>query len=338
MAEASRYEGPERDRYPVVVGIDGSDQARGALSWAADEAERRRTGLRILYAPIHEPDHLPGWYTAGSSPVSPSDAVLDDAVGLVATRHPDLLTRGEVVAWPPSLVLTVASRDASLLVVGARGLGGFDELLLGSVSDQCVQYAHCPVVVVHSEPGDYPVRPAGSHIVVGIDGSLGSNRALGWALAEARIRSAPVDAVYGWQYPPVGAFVMGPHHGSDVVAHEVVGAAREQSARLAPGIPFTATATFGAAVPTLLDACREADLLVVGYRGHGRFEHALLGSVAHQCARHARCAVVVTRQHDAVHHRSPGGSAGRSEDTDIGTPDPARDGAARRPVPAGNGR
>jgi nucleotide-binding universal stress UspA family protein len=268
-----------------------------ALKWAADEAKRRDLWLRIMYAHVREPQFVPAWYSPESSDLSPGEAIIDEAVGLAATRHPSVIARGEVVEWPAALVLTSASRSAEMLVVGARGLGGFDELLLGSVSDQCVQYAHCPVVVVHSDSDDLPYRAVEPRIVVGIDGSLGSARALQWALEEASIRGASVEGVYAWQYPPVGSFIMGPTHGSKVVAHEVVDAATDHAERLAPDVPFKAVACFNAAVPALLDACEGADLLVVGSRGHGRFQNALLGSVAHQCARHAGCAVVVARPH-----------------------------------------
>ncbi len=280
----------------IVVGVDGSAHARSALKWAADEAERQRLPLRVMFAQAGEVKNVPAWYAPDSTDLTPGEAVIDDAVGLVATRHPSVIVRGEVVVeWPPSSVLTGASRSAELLVVGARGKGGFKELLLGSVSDQCIQYAHGPVVVVHGDPDDLPLRAVAPRIVVGVDGSLGSTRALSWALAEARLRSASVEAVYAWQYPPVGAFVVGPTHGSEAFAREVVAAATDHAERAAPDVAFTARSAFNAEVPALLDACRDADLLVVGSRGHGRFQQGLLGSIAQQCARHATCAVVVLR-------------------------------------------
>ena len=209
--------------------------------------------------------------------LSPAEAIIDDAVGLVATRHPSMVVRGEIVEWPAPLVLTVASRSADLLVVGARGLGGFEELLIGSVSDQCLQYAHCPVAVVHCDADDIPYRALEPRIVVGIDGSLGSTRALQWALDEAAIRSASVEAVYAWQYPPIGTFVVRPAHGSERSFPEVVEAATEHAERFAPEVPFKAWATCSPTVPALLDACQGADLLVVGSRGHGRFRDACWG-------------------------------------------------------------
>jgi nucleotide-binding universal stress UspA family protein len=295
MQREGNQNGSRGDERTVVVGIDGSEHSRQALKWAADEAKRRRAFLKIVFARIEEPEHVPAWYQPGASGGAPAQAVIDDAYGLVATRHPSVVARAETVEWPPARVLTMASRSADLVVVGARGHGGFDELLLGSVSDQCIQYAHCPVVVVHADPDALPLRAAEPRIVVGIDGSLGSSRALKWALEEAQLRSASVEVVYAWQYPPIGAFVLGPVNGYEVAAEEIVHAATGYATHHCPDVPFTSVLRFEAAVPALLDASRHAELLVTGSKGHGGFEHALLGSVAHQCARHATCAVAVAR-------------------------------------------
>ena len=202
----------------IVVGVDGSEHSRLALKWACDEAKHRDSVLRIICARISDPKNVPAWYEPGSADLSPTQAIVDDAYGLVATRQPSVVAHAEIADWSPSLALTIASKSADLLVVGARGKGGFKELLLGSVSDQCIQYSHCPVVVVHGDPDVRPLRAAEPRIVVGVDGSLGSTRALQWALEEARIRSASVAAVFAWQYPPVGAFVLGPSQGYELAA------------------------------------------------------------------------------------------------------------------------
>jgi len=302
----------------IVVGVDGSEHSRLAVKWAGDEADRRGSLLLLLFAQIGEPDHLPPWYQRGNGEVSAGEAVVDDAFGLVATRHPSVMARTEVVEWPPALALTVASRSAELLVVGARGLGGFKELLLGSVSDQCIQYSHCPVVVVSKDPDEGKVD--GPRIVVGIDGSFGSSQALHWALDEAGVRSATVEAIYAWQYPPIGAYILGPPEGFEASGQEIVDGALEFHKRWAPEVPFAAVAHLGATVPALLDASRDADLLVVGARGHGSFSDVLLGSVAHQCARHGHGTVVVTRPPMAVasapHAASSDGHVGGATDHD----------------------
>lgn len=279
----------------IVVGVDGSEHSRLAVKWASDEADRRGAVLRLIFAETSEPEHVPPWYEPGQAVVSAGQAVVDDAFGLVVTRHPSVVARAEVVKWPPALVLTVASRSAELLVVGARGRGGFKELLLGSVSDQCIQYSHCPVVVVSDDPESVSEPGDGPRIVVGVDGSFGSAQALRWALDEARVRSGRVEALYVWQYPPIGAFVLGPPKGFMALGQEIVDGAAAFQNRWAPDVPFVVTAHMGPTVPSLLDRSRGADLLVLGSRGHGSFGDALLGSVAHQCARHGHGAVVVTR-------------------------------------------
>jgi len=285
----------QRDDRTVVVGVDGSEHSRMAVKWAADEAARRGSFLKILLAVVKEPKNVPIWYEPGSFGLSPGEAIVDDAFGLVATRHPSLLARVEIVEQAPVPLLTGASRSADLLVVGARGRGGFKELFLGSVSDKCIQYAHCPVAVVHADPDDLPLEAVAPRIVVGIDGSLGSTRALRWALEEAQIGSASVEAIYAWQYPPIGTFVLTPAHGYGIAGREIVDAATEYAGKWAPEVPFEANVRFDATVPGLLTASKGADLLVTGSRGHGGFKDALLGSVAHQCSRHAGCTVVVVR-------------------------------------------
>jgi nucleotide-binding universal stress UspA family protein len=291
--------GPEDDDTAevgtIVVGVDGSEHSRLAVKWACDEADRRGALLRLIFAETSEPEHLPPWYEPGQTVESAGQAVVDDAFGLVVMRHPSVVARAEVVKWPPAMVLTVASRSAELLVVGARGRGGFKELLLGSVSDQCIQYSHCPVVVVSDDPESVREPEGGPRIVVGIDGSFGSAQALRWALDEARVRSAVVEALYVWQYPPIGAFVLGPPKGFEAFGQEIIDGARAFQNRWAPDVPFEVAAHMGPTVPSLLDHSRGADLLVLGSRGHGSFGDVLLGSVTHQCARHAHGAVIVTR-------------------------------------------
>jgi nucleotide-binding universal stress UspA family protein len=75
--------------------------------------------------------------------------VVDRAITHVTAVGPDVVVRGETIEQNPAPSLVHASKGADLLVVGSRGLGGFKELLLGSVSQYCVHHASCPVVVVH---------------------------------------------------------------------------------------------------------------------------------------------------------------------------------------------
>ncbi|HEX2850416.1 MAG TPA: universal stress protein [Acidimicrobiales bacterium] len=132
-------------------------------------------------------------------------------------------------------------------------------------------------------------------IVVGVDGSPGARRALEWAVAEAAVRKARLVVVHTWVYPYVGspAFVqVDPallrDAARDLLAH-VVAEAREQNA----DVEVEGSLVEGSAAHALIDAGKDADLIVVGSRGHGGFTGLLLGSVSQQCVHHAPCPVVV---------------------------------------------
>jgi nucleotide-binding universal stress UspA family protein len=135
-------------------------------------------------------------------------------------------------------------------------------------------------------------------IVVGVDGSSGSVAAVKWARDEANLRGAALEVVAVWQYPmmtTIPAFGALPEV-ADLSAHtekhlrEIL---KEADIESTSDVPVTINVTEGAAVAALISAAADADLLVVGSRGHGGFAGLLLGSVSHQCTMHARCPVVV---------------------------------------------
>jgi nucleotide-binding universal stress UspA family protein len=129
-------------------------------------------------------------------------------------------------------------------------------------------------------------------IVVGVDGSSGSHHALEFAVAEARLRDARIQAVMAWQVPAMVDSQMilddfNPEGWARAGLDNALATAKTGGfaieGRLVQGHPATA----------LIDACADADLLVVGSHGHGGFVGALLGSVSHRCVAHAPCPVVV---------------------------------------------
>jgi len=136
----------------IVVGVDGSPQAATALEFAIEEARLRSARLHVSYS-----------YPAMASPLTGSTG--EDYYARVEGEARELLeriaaaapsTEGLDVEWSgvpgnPAEVLVDASRGATLLVVGSRGLGGFRGLIMGSVSSQCVHHSHCPVLVVRQE-------------------------------------------------------------------------------------------------------------------------------------------------------------------------------------------
>lgn len=137
----------------LVVGVDASDHSLRALRWARDEARLRGATLEVVHAyPPPEVALLPLVVTL------PSDAeleeaaarVLDEAIAEVGGFEGIPLVR-TVRSGGAAGVLCSAADDAALVVVGTRGLGGFKELLLGSVSHQVATHAGCPVVIVGGE-------------------------------------------------------------------------------------------------------------------------------------------------------------------------------------------
>jgi nucleotide-binding universal stress UspA family protein len=143
----------------IVVGVDGSNASRTALRWAAEEARLRGARLEAVYVYEHSPSWQMYGYSAEIAAI-PVSAMPDDrysrelAQSLVEGLVADLGAVGievDAIAHEdrrPAHALVERSRSADLLVVGSRGRGGFAGLVLGSVSQQCVQHATCPVVVM----------------------------------------------------------------------------------------------------------------------------------------------------------------------------------------------
>ncbi len=134
-------------------------------------------------------------------------------------------------------------------------------------------------------------------IVVGVDGSKASDAALAWALEQARHTGDEVQALHAWQYPEIGEWMsVNPfelqHDELRAGAVQVLRAALERAGDHADVTVDPVVGT-GRTAELLLEAARDADLLVVGSRGHGGFTGLLLGSVSQHCVHHATCPVVV---------------------------------------------
>ncbi len=134
----------------ITVGVDGSEGAAAALRWAAGEARLRGARIRAVHA-WSNPMLAYGYVPPGSYEEDLGQAAADGLDRLLEAAAPEL--RGIeverlVVKGSAATALTDAAAGADLLVVGSRGLGGFRELLLGSVSHECAQRAPCPVVIV----------------------------------------------------------------------------------------------------------------------------------------------------------------------------------------------
>lgn len=145
-------------------------------------------------------------------------------------------------------------------------------------------------------------------IVVGVDGSTGAGRAVGWALDEARIRGDRVLLVHAWQFPAVGVTTYAgdplPVFGRDDIeklAAAVLAEATDAAKAAQPGIDVEARLVEGHPGAVLVEVSADARLLVVGSRGLGGFKGLLMGSVSSSCSHHARCPVVIVPPARAGH-------------------------------------
>ncbi len=136
----------------IVVGIDGSPAAAAALDWALETAELIGAEVEVVHVyeiglawiDGYQPD-IARWEEEAAGAAR---RVLDGAVDHALVAHHSVNVARTVVEGPPARTLIDCAKDADLLVVGARGRGGLPGLLIGSVSNQCVHHAPCPVVVV----------------------------------------------------------------------------------------------------------------------------------------------------------------------------------------------
>jgi nucleotide-binding universal stress UspA family protein len=279
----------------VLIGVDGSEDSRTALRWAAVVADALKLPLRALWAWQYPTDAL---LSVGNIEL-PSPARSDE---LIETQLSHLVEEVledkaadvtlEVGRGPAAAALLgAAEHGPAMVVVGSRGLGGFKGLLLGSVSRQLAEHAPCPVTIVRHTAPVPPVRL--ETIVAGTDGSEDAARGLRYAAdvaakagAELVVAHAtgPGDVVHPWGVQPQVDL--------DVRRERV----EEWCAPLrATGVDYEVVLVEGDARTALLDLARDrsADLLVIGSRGHGPVGRLLLGSVATSLAQHSELPVTI---------------------------------------------
>jgi nucleotide-binding universal stress UspA family protein len=282
----------------IVIGVDRSHASLVALRWAAGEARSSGAELVVVHAYL-----APIAYVGTDREIARIDPDLHEtAAGHLATcietSGADLeglrVTRELHPGRAADGLLELAS-SAELLVVGVRGAGGFEGTLLGSTAEHCARHAPCPLVVVPEL-----VPPTSGRVVVGVDGSPASRRALSWSVDEARRRGARVEVVgvfhpYDARGPFGGDFMQLASPGStERFRHEAeqrVGAVLADVA--ADGVDIRSEIVPGHPARSLIEAAAEADLLVVGRRGHAAFRGYHLGSVTRRILHHAPTAIAV---------------------------------------------
>jgi nucleotide-binding universal stress UspA family protein len=259
----------------IVVGFDGSPAALTALAWAAAEARMRGT-------------ELAAWIVldrAGSRRATDSNAkTRRQSFEEFAGGYPVTLRQGHGDA---AAELVAASSEADLLVLGSRGHGPLEGLVLDSVSRACLAHAPCPVVLIRPQP-----EQATSHrrVVVGIDASDQSRQALRLAAEEARLRGVALHVLHAVHWDN-GTGLLAPTR-----KQLIEWGRRLVLAELAvTGVTGRPVVVHGQASEVLVRHSTHADLLLVGSRRRNAVSGLLFGSTSEHCARHAHCPVMVKR-------------------------------------------
>lgn len=287
--------------HPIVVGIDGSTSARTAVEWGAREAALRKTSLLLVHAcdaPAvnpRSPVSLPRVYADALREYG--DDWLREARIAASAAAPEIEVHTATEDGHPAEVLINAAASAQLIVLGSRGLGGFSSLLIGSIAVAVASHAPCPVVVVRgAESGATAQDP----VVVGVDGSEPSDRALGFAFEAAALRGAPLVAVRAWTYATieVGWPAVPMQISDDDIADNERRLLDESLAPWQEKYPEVAAegrVVRGRPVRALLSEGEHAQLLVVGSRGRGAMAGLGLGSVSQGVLHHADRPVAIVR-------------------------------------------
>jgi nucleotide-binding universal stress UspA family protein len=294
-------------RSAVVVGVDASPASRAAVDWAADEAARHGVPLHVLHAFTIAQLATPG----PDGETADFEDITHDAIQRARRLHPDLRITFSEPEYAAASALVDASRIASMVVVGSRGHGAAHAIIAGSVSVQVAAQARCPVVVLRI--GIEP-RSEGS-VVVGIDGSEYSRRALRVAFQEASARGARLVAVHAWtvDYEEVVAGQGVAVVDGDQIAEQAHADAAESIAGFAeefPDVDVERVVLQGDPADIVLDHATDAQMVVVGSRGRGLVRGFLLGSVSQAVMHRAICPVLVVRDRESMREDTKVGDHG----------------------------
>ncbi|MFF3886000.1 universal stress protein [Streptomyces sp. NPDC001914] len=267
----------------IVVGVDGSLISTRALDWAAAEAVRHGTGLRVLYAVADRDEAAP---------------VLANAVSRAHERHPELSVEAVTTEEGTARALAGESADAVLTVVGTRGLGALTGSAFGSVSLRLAALTRGPLLVVR---GDHPCDN-GQDVLLGLADDT-DTKAAEYAFQEAERRDARLRVLHSWSHrritPELPSLTSARGIGQEQLSRDA--RAEEAVPRFAltrlqdryPGVTVETHTVRTPPADELLAATREAAVVVIGAHRRSSVLGPRLGPVAHTLLHRAHCPVVV---------------------------------------------
>ncbi len=289
---------------PIVVGVDGSNASFDAVRWATRAAELR--GASVCLVSAYENTDVYTTLAAlpprlGSTLERETNRILDaaSAIARVAARDADSLSIvTEAVAGPAILALIERSSSAQMIVVGTRGNGEYFAELLGSVSGAVSERAECPVAVISGIPASGELEGS---VVLGVDGSEASSRAVGIAFEEASLRGAALTAVHTWIDDAVSWNIYSDKDKEEmasvrdkagwVVLTESLAGWPEQY----PNVRVDRMVEHGNPVNKIRALSKGAQTVVVGSRGRGGFTGLLLGSTSRSLSHLLDCPLIIAR-------------------------------------------
>ncbi|MEW2166514.1 universal stress protein [Streptomyces sp. NPDC007084] len=293
----------------VTVGLDGSPESLAATEWAAREAQLRGLPLRLVnvWEPVPEP-MAQAPLLGAETHQHWSERIPREAAEGVRARHPGIEISTEQHHGRPDEVLLKAAADAELLVLGTRGLSGVSGFMVGSVGLAVVARAEHPVVFVRAgeqaadehlmDPSGIPSAAAPFRpVVLGLDTRGPHDVLTEFAFAAAQRRATALRVVHAWNEPPYIAYGMPPDLEMNARLAEQDAAALADALRpwhdKYPDVEIIQDSLSGKAANHLVDASREASLVVVGRRVRHATLGAHIGPVTHAVLHHCAAPVAV---------------------------------------------
>ena len=284
-------------RYGIVVGVDGSAASDAAVFWAARDAGMRNVPLHLIhmfktfvptYPQIPMPSGVAEWQeNDGRKVLELAAKIAEDAV---PTDRKISIT-SEVKCSPPVPTLVEMSKDADMIVVGSNGRGAVGRVVMGSVSSGVVHGAKCPVAVIRAEASYLP-RSNQAPVLVGIDCSPASERALELAFDEASFRGVALVAFHAWSDVAVYQFpwVDWKDEAERSLAEYLAGWKGRY-----PDVTVKRVISVDHPARGLIEESESAQLVVVGSHGRGGVASAVLGSVGNAVVHSVTTPVIVAR-------------------------------------------
>ncbi|MFI1508239.1 universal stress protein [Streptomyces sp. NPDC020597] len=293
----------------ITVGLDGSRESRAAAEWAAREAGLRGLPLKIVHVwePVPEPmaqAPLLGVETRQHW----TERIPREAAEGIGLRHPGVEVIREQLSGSPGEVLADAAKSADMLVLGSRGLSGIGGFMVGSVGLSAVAHADRPVVLVRAlevaadehEPDPAGIPSAATPflpVVLGLDVEYPDETLIEFAFDTAGRRATSLRVVHGWNPPPYYAYgtPVSPalHEGLALADAAALAEALRPWRQKYPDVEVVEVSRYGSAAVHVVEASRDASLVVVGRRIRRSPFGAHIGHVTHAVLHHCAAPVAV---------------------------------------------